>query len=228
MDALIIGAGAQGRVVADILLDAKRGTRCRIVSPFDSVEFIDDNPALLDQTVGGIRVSGGIASLAHRKPGSFGVIVALGHPMRRLQVAQQLREMNVQFLNAIHPSAVIMPSARLGIGLMIHPGAIINTGARLGDHIIVNSGSIIEHDCLVEDGVTILAGVRICGRVQLARFVCIASGAVIIQRRKIGEGSVVAAGAVVTRDVPPHVLVMGIPAKVREEVGPDFDWNRLL
>jgi len=42
----------------------------------------------------------------------------------------------------------------------------------------------------------------------------IASGAIICGKVNIGEGSVVAAGAVVTKDVPSHSIVAGIPAKV--------------
>ena len=38
--------------------------------------------------------------------------------------------------------------------------------------------------------------------------------AVILDGVTIGERSVVAAGAVVTRDVPPHSLVAGVPARV--------------
>ena len=42
----------------------------------------------------------------------------------------------------------------------------------------------------------------------------IGAGATVIGGVTIGEGAVVAAGAVVTRDVEPHTLVGGVPAKV--------------
>ncbi|MFW5878822.1 MAG: acyltransferase [Myxococcota bacterium] len=37
----------------------------------------------------------------------------------------------------------------------------------------------------------------------------------------IGRGAVVAAGALVTRDVPPHCVVAGVPAKVVKELDPN-------
>jgi acetyltransferase-like isoleucine patch superfamily enzyme len=43
--------------------------------------------------------------------------------------------------------------------------------------------------------------------------VWIGSGAVITDGVHIGKGAVVAAGAVVTKDVPPHTVVAGVPAK---------------
>ncbi len=42
----------------------------------------------------------------------------------------------------------------------------------------------------------------------------IGAGAIIICGVTIGEGAVVGAGAVVTKDVPPHSMVVGNPAKV--------------
>lgn len=44
--------------------------------------------------------------------------------------------------------------------------------------------------------------------------VWIGAGAIITDGVRIGRGAVVAAGAVVTRDVPPHTVVAGVPARV--------------
>ena len=46
--------------------------------------------------------------------------------------------------------------------------------------------------------------------------------AVVLKGVTIGEGAIVAAGSVVTKDVPPHCLVAGVPAKV---VKTEVTWN---
>jgi acetyltransferase-like isoleucine patch superfamily enzyme len=42
----------------------------------------------------------------------------------------------------------------------------------------------------------------------------IGSNATILCGLTIGEGSIIGAGAVVTRDVPPHTIVAGNPARI--------------
>ena len=46
----------------------------------------------------------------------------------------------------------------------------------------------------------------------------IGANAVILPGVTIGQHSVVAAGAIVTKDVPPHSLVAGVPAKVIKQI----------
>ena len=46
----------------------------------------------------------------------------------------------------------------------------------------------------------------------------IGANAVLLPGVTIGDHSVVAAGAVVTKDVPPHSLVAGVPAKIIKKI----------
>ena len=75
----------------------------------------------------------------------------------------------------------------------------------------------------LSDGVQILlrssliAHHRGAGRIVVGKNVWIGAGAIITvpanRTLTIGEGAVVAASAVVTRDVPPGIMVGGVPAK---------------
>ena len=54
----------------------------------------------------------------------------------------------------------------------------------------------------------------ICKPVVIKRNAWIGAAATVLPGVTIGENSVVAAGAVVTSDVPPNVVVAGVPAKI--------------
>lgn len=49
--------------------------------------------------------------------------------------------------------------------------------------------------------------------------VWLGAGVIVLPEVTIGEGSVIGAGAVVTKDVPPHSVAVGNPARVIKRVG---------
>jgi len=53
------------------------------------------------------------------------------------------------------------------------------------------------------------------------KYVRIATGVIVLPGVHFGEGCIAAAGSVVTRDVPPYMLVMGIPARIVREASRD-------
>jgi UDP-perosamine 4-acetyltransferase len=139
-------------------------------------------------------------------------------PRQRLYEFARLQR--CKLVTAVHPSAVVSPSARLGEGAAVLPGAVVNAGAQTGENVIVNSGAIVEHDCLLGAHVHVASGVTLASGVEVGDGVHVGAGATVIQGRRIGAGSVVGAGAVVVDDVEPGVVVVGVPARVLRRVEP--------
>ncbi len=82
----------------------------------------------------------------------------------------------------------------------------------IGNNVdIANNVVIVDHDHVVDS-----VGVKdeyITAPVIIDDNVWIGANAIILKGVHIGKGAVIAAGAVVTKNVPAHSLVAGIPAK---------------
>ena len=60
-----------------------------------------------------------------------------------------------------------------------------------------------------------IAGPEFAKPITIGDRVWLGAGVIVCPGVTIGEGSTAAAGAVVTKDVPPHTLVAGVPATVK-------------
>ena len=105
--------------------------------------------------------------------------------------------------------------------LVIGDNCYLNTGAffELGDHITLGHNIAVGHDAMfLTTSHDFSHPERRGGAVTHAPIYVgdgawIAARATILPGVTIGEGAIVAAGAVVNKDVPPHTLVGGLPAK---------------
>jgi sugar O-acyltransferase (sialic acid O-acetyltransferase NeuD family) len=138
-------------------------------------------------------------------------VVAIGDNSVRKRVVEATKH---SFVNAIHPSALLSPSASIGCGNMVMHGAIVQAQSKIGNHVIVNTGSQVDHDCIIGDFVHLAPGAILCGNVQVGEGTLIGAGSTVIQGKKIGKWAIVGAGSVVIDDVPDYTMIVGNPARV--------------
>lgn len=104
-------------------------------------------------------------------------------------------------------------AANVNLTIMCAKEIIIGNGVRIGRNVSIRDWN--GQHVIVSDNYVNHAPVHIHDHVWLC------TGCTIMPGVTIGEGSVVAANATVTKDVPPHSLVGGIPAKVLKE---NIEW----
>ena len=122
---------------------------------------------------------------------------------------------------------------RIGTFVEIQKNATVGARCKVSSHTFVCEGVTIEDEAFIGHGVMFINDrhprASAEGRPQteehwtvvptlVKRGASLGSGAVILCGVTIGEKAMVGAGAVVTRDVPDHGIVVGVPARLVGDV----------
>lgn len=140
-------------------------------------------------------------------------VLGIGSPRVRQMLVDKLDRAGAQAFTAVHPNVTIGAATTLSEGVVICAGASISTNVQFARHVHVNPNATVGHDADLREFVSINPAAVISGEVLVGRCALIGAAAVVLQELTVGEGAVVGAGAVVTKDVPPDVIVRGVPAK---------------
>lgn len=197
MKVVVLGAGGHAKVVVSTL----RAAGAEVVAIYD------DDSRRAGTSVLGVAVLGVLdqaASSGH--PGILGI----GDNAARARLAAHR---HMTWARALHPAAVVDDTAHVGHGSVVFAGATIQAESRVGRHAIVNTAALLDHDAAIGDYVHIGPGAVLAGNVVVEEGAFVGAGAVVLPNTRIGGWSIVGAGAVVTRDVPPSMRVVGVPAR---------------
>jgi sugar O-acyltransferase (sialic acid O-acetyltransferase NeuD family) len=209
MRVVILGAGAHGRAIADLLGEG---------SGLTLVGFTDTDSALAGQTVLGVPVLGddGAAVQAVRGGRCDGALVGVGNTAMaaRRALGGLLSAAAIPSPVVAHPRATVAASVSVGAGTVVFAGAVLGARVRCGANVVVYSGAIVEHDSILEDHAYLGPGALLAGNVVIREGAFIGVGAVVLPGVEVGRDAIVAAGAVVTSAVDPGTTVAGVPARV--------------
>ncbi len=142
---------------------------------------------------------------------------------------------------AIVRSTNVGEGTRIWAFVNVLPGAVIGSQCNICDHVFIENDVVIGDRVTVKCGVQLWDGIvleddvfvgpnatftndpfpRSCQHLKeypktiVRRGASVGGNATILPGITIGTGAVVGAGAVVTRDVPPHAIVVGNPARIK-------------
>lgn len=203
---VIIGGGGHAKVVIESLRAGGETVAA----------IVDADPT--PRAVLGVPVIGDDLALADLRGQGFSkLFVAIGDNRLCEKLGRKARELGFTLVSAIHPSAVISPTARLGEGVAVMAGVAINADSRIGDLAIINTGAIVDHDCDLGAACHLGPAAALAGGVTIGERAFLGVGARVIPGVTIGADTVIGAGGVVVRDLPESVVAVGVPARIKGE-----------
>lgn len=120
--------------------------------------------------------------------------------------------------------------SKIGTFVEIQKNAFIGKNCKVSSHTFICEGVHIEDNVFVGHNVTFINDIYPraansdgsmqteddwkCIETFVRKGASLGSSSTIMAGVTIGENAIVGAGAVVTKDVPPHTIVAGVPAKI--------------
>lgn len=140
-------------------------------------------------------------------------VIAIGNIDIKKRAINKLKKRGAKFVSLIHPTAMIIPTAKIREGVVICPYCLVSDNVSLDDFVMMNTYASCGHDVKVGKYSILSPYAALNGFVKLENEVFVSTHATVISYKKVGFQSKISANSVVMRDVPPNKIVFGVPGK---------------
>ena len=205
---IIIGARKLGREVYSLAKQINSSGN----SNWQIKGFLDSNENALDDYKYNCPIISNVESYLPVDGDVF--ISALGDGSYRKHFITMIENKGAEFINLIHPTAIISDGVEMGLGNVIGPQVHVSNDVIIGNHTLIQTNAILGHDVVFLDYCTAGAFVFIGGGAKIDCGAYLSTRSTILPNAKVGSFAIVGASSLVLKKVKENTKVFGIPATI--------------
>jgi NDP-sugar pyrophosphorylase family protein len=118
----------------------------------------------------------------------------------RWRMIEIIKSKGGNFINLIHPTAIVSKTAKLGEGNIINPYCMIGPNVQIGNFNLLTSQSVISHDCTVGNN-NAFSTALLCGHVVIGNNNNFGIRSTVIPHISMGDNNTIQAGMIVDKSV---------------------------
>lgn len=210
---LIVGAGGFGREVLQWTRDAWPEHAGKIAGFLSSDQRVLDGFDTFPEIMGP-------PDDYRPAPGDY-LLLAIGLPYVRRQVAESLLVRGAAFLTLVHPTAIVAASARIGTGAILCPYSIASDSCHVGRFTIMNYHTSLGHDASAGDFAVLSPYATLGGNAHVEEDVFLGLHASIGPGKTVGARSKVSANSCVLANAPADSIIFGVPGRIGHRLAVD-------
>ena len=196
---VLLGGGGHAKVCYEIAISMNKWKTIIVLDDNSDNNFFEINGPISDY-------------LDYKDTADF--FVSIGSNDVRANFIKKLEEYGCQLTTLIHPSAIISPSANIGLGTVVMPGVIINANSVIGNSVILNTACTVDHDNRIGNFVHVSPGVHLAGNVTVGSFTWVGIGTSVSNNLSISKDSMVGAGSNIVTNLDSKGIYFGNPARI--------------
>jgi len=154
----------------------------------------------------------GIFSIADLDPDKHIIMIAIGDPVIRNKIANDLNA-QFSFFTFVHETAIVDSQSHIGHGSFIGAYSIITTNVRIGDHSILNRHCQIGHDSRTGNYLSMMPGSVISGNVRIGNGFYLGTNSSVKEGLVVTDEVKLGLNSGVIKNISESGVYAGLPAK---------------